>query len=35
LQLWVTSDGAKRWRLAYRFGGVQKVLALGVYKKGG
>ena len=35
LQLWITPDGAKRWRLAYRFAGVQKVLALGVYKKGG
>jgi integrase len=31
LQLWITPDGAKRWRLAYRFGGVQKALALGVY----
>ena len=31
LQLWVTPDGAKRWRLAYRFAGVQKTLALGVY----
>lgn len=31
LQLWITPDGAKRWRLAYRFGGAQKVLALGVY----
>ncbi len=31
LQLWVASDGAKRWRQAYRFAGVQKVLALGVY----
>jgi integrase len=31
LQLWVTPDGAKRWRLAYRFGGRQKVLAIGVY----
>jgi integrase len=31
LQLWVTPDGAKRWRLAYRFAGVQKALALGVY----
>ena len=30
LQLWVTPDGAKRWRLAYRFAGVQKTLALGV-----
>jgi hypothetical protein len=24
LQLWITPDGAKRWRLAYRFAGVQK-----------
>ena len=31
LQLWITPDGAKRWRLAYRFGGKQKVLAIGVY----
>lgn len=31
LQLWVFPDGAKRWRLAYRFGGAQKTLALGVY----
>lgn len=31
LQLWITPDGAKRWRLAYRFAGGQKVLALGVY----
>jgi integrase len=31
LQLWVTPDGAKRWRLAYRFGGKQKALAIGVY----
>jgi integrase len=31
LQLWVYPDGAKRWRLAYRFMGKQKVLALGVY----
>jgi integrase len=31
LQLWVTPDGAKRWRLAYRFGGAQKALAIGVY----
>ena len=31
LQLWVTGDGAKRWRLAYRFAGCQKVLAIGVY----
>ncbi|MGA8170000.1 MAG: integrase arm-type DNA-binding domain-containing protein, partial [Methylocystis sp.] len=31
LQLWVTPDGAKRWRLAYRFGGAHKSLAIGVY----
>jgi integrase len=31
LQLWMTPDGAKRWRLAYRFGAVQKALAIGVY----
>ena len=31
LQLWVTPDGAKRWRLAYRHAGKQKTLALGVY----
>src|ERR1700761_5840608 len=31
LQLWLTPDGAKRWRLAYHFAGVQKVLAIGVY----
>lgn len=31
LQLWITPDGAKRWRLAYRFGGKQKTLAIGVY----
>jgi integrase len=31
LQLWVYPDGAKRWRLAYRFAGKQKTLALGVY----
>jgi len=23
LQLWITPDGAKRWRMAYRFGGAQ------------
>jgi integrase len=33
LQLWVYPDGAKRWRLAYRFAGKQKTLALGVYPK--
>jgi len=31
LQLWLTPDGGKRWRLAYRFGGAQKTLAIGVY----
>ncbi len=31
LQLWVFPDGAKRWRLAYRFNEAQKVLAIGVY----
>jgi integrase len=31
LQLWITPDGAKRWRLAYRFAGAQKNLAIGVY----
>jgi integrase len=31
LQLWVTPGGAKLWRLAYRFGPKQKMLALGVY----
>lgn len=35
LQLWVTPDGAKRWRLAYRFGGVQKTFAIGVYPEVG
>ena len=31
LQLWITPDGAKRWRLAYRHNGKQKALAIGVY----
>lgn len=31
LQLWISPDGANRWRLAYRFGGKQKALAIGVY----
>lgn len=31
LQLWVFPNGSKRWRLAYRFGGKQQLLALGVY----
>jgi len=35
LQLWVFPDGAKRWRLAYRFGGSQRTLAIGVYPSTG
>jgi integrase len=31
LQLWLMPDGAKRWRIAYRFAGGQKLLAIGVY----
>ena len=31
LQLWIMPTGAKYWRLAYRLGGKQKLLALGVY----
>lgn len=31
LQLWVQPNGSKLWRLAYRFGGKQKLLALGAY----
>ena len=31
LQLWITPDGAKRWRVAYRFRAVEKTLAGGVY----
>ncbi len=31
LQLWIFPNGAKRWRLAYRKDGKQKLLALGVY----
>ncbi len=31
LQLWITPDGAKRWRVAYRYAGRQKALAIGVY----
>jgi integrase len=31
LQLWVTTTGSRLWRLAYRFGGKQKLLAVGVY----
>jgi hypothetical protein len=35
LQLWVTPDDAKRWRLAYWFGGSQASLAIGVYPANG
>jgi integrase len=35
LQLWITPEGAKRWRIAYRFRGVQKTLAVGVYPQVG
>jgi integrase len=31
LQLWVFPNGSKLWRLAYRFSGKQKLLALGRY----
>lgn len=31
LSLWVYPNGSKYWRLAYRFDGKQKTLALGVY----
>lgn len=31
LQLWLMPNGAKLWRLAYRFSGKQKKLALGPY----
>ena len=29
LQLWIMPNGSKLWRLAYRFGGKQKLLAIG------
>jgi integrase len=31
LQLWITPNGARLWRLAYRYCGKQKVLAIGPY----
>lgn len=31
LQLWIQPNGSKLWRLAYRYGGKQKLLALGSY----
>ena len=33
--MWLTPDGAKRWRLAYRFGCAQKIFAIGVYPEVG
>ena len=33
LHLLVNADGAKYWRLAYRWHGKQRTLALGVYKR--
>jgi hypothetical protein len=35
LQLWITPDGVKRWRLAYRLGGARKTLVIVVYPKVG
>ncbi|MBY0613381.1 MAG: tyrosine-type recombinase/integrase [Beijerinckiaceae bacterium] len=31
LQLWIMPNGSKLWRVAYRIGGKQKLLALGAY----
>lgn len=31
LQLWIMPNGAKLWRMAYRFDGKQKLLAIGTY----
>lgn len=31
LQLWITPEGGKYWRLAYRFNGKQRALAIGTY----
>lgn len=33
LQLWIHPNGAKLWRLAYRFAGKQKTLAIGPYPR--
>jgi hypothetical protein len=35
LHLLITPDGAKYWRLAYRWHGKQRTLALGVYPASG
>src|SRR3546814_10942221 len=31
LQLWIQLTGSRQWRLAYRIGGKQRLLALGPY----
>src|SRR3546814_12528473 len=31
LQLWIQPTGSRQWRSAYRFGGKQRLLALGPY----
>ncbi len=31
LQMWIMPDGARRWRLAYRFDGRQRLMGVGVY----
>jgi len=31
LQLWIMPNGSKLWRLAYRYAGKQKLVALGAY----
>src|SRR3546814_4953711 len=31
LQLWIQPTGSRQWRLAYRLGGKQRLLALGPY----
>ncbi len=31
LQLWISPEGSKYWRLAYRFGGKQRVFSIGKY----
>jgi integrase len=33
LQLWIQPTGSRQWRLAYRYAGKQKLLALGPYAK--
>ncbi len=31
LQLWISPEGGKFWRLAYRFDGKQRTLSIGKY----